>query len=140
MKFNMIKDIDSFKNDIMLGLSGRDILFCGGALVFGGVTYFVLQSQIGEDAASLASTIVAVPFGLCGLYKPNGMPFTEYIKEYYEQKIKNTTLTYKSYDVDLLGDNMAKSAVRESGDSTKKGIIDKFVDMLLANKKKGEED
>lgn len=115
LRFNLIKDIDTFKNDAFLGLTGKEVGLCVAAIISGGVTYFLTHGFLGEDIASILCLGVASPFGLIALYKKNGMSFIEYVKAYRELKVNNKTLYYSSYDVDLIEMKTDDLNVRKRG-------------------------
>ena len=122
LRFNLIKDIDSFKNDAFLGLTVKEVCLCAAAIVVGGATYFTTHGILGEDLSSILCLVTGGPFGLIALYKKNGMSFIEYVKAYRELKVNNNTLYYSSYDVDLLeASNQSKTEENRKGRVKKHG-------------------
>lgn len=72
-------DLDSYKEKVIAGLSLRQLLWCGVALVIGSPTFFILKF-INEDLALYTTLIVAAPAVLMGFYKKDGYNFEQYLK------------------------------------------------------------
>lgn len=71
-------EITAYQAKVMMGMSWRQLLCAGLALLLGGGV-FALTWLLGlKDLTAFATFLVALPFGLMGWVRPRGLPFEEY--------------------------------------------------------------
>ena len=73
------KDISKYESKLIGAFTTRQVV-CGipGILLAVG-SYFLLRNYVAEDIVFFIAFLVAIPFLLCGWYKPYGIPFEKYI-------------------------------------------------------------
>ena len=79
MEIKINKEIRDYKETIFFGLSMRQFIFsliaCGVAVLI----YFLLRNHLGLETLSWICILVAIPFGVLGFVKYNGMNAEEFI-------------------------------------------------------------
>lgn len=76
---NVPRDMSKYEAKLIGPLTTRHVVCLVPGAIVAVLAFFAFKGVLG-DAALLISTILAVPFGLCGLYKPYGIPFEKYAK------------------------------------------------------------
>lgn len=94
------KDIDLYKNDFFKGLSMRETIWGGTALLTGmGIMFFLtLNFKIPAQISSLIGMPVILIIGINGFYKKNNMTFYEMLKKKI-QIAKQKPLVLKDNDI-----------------------------------------
>lgn len=101
MKIPQNKDLEAdYKNEIIKGLDGRDLLFGGIGVCITIITAVTVgfYLKIDYQLCILIGVIPAIPVFIVGFYKIQGMTVFEYFKEYLYDKM--TEELY--YDADEL--------------------------------------
>ena len=80
------RDLTNFKEKFMFGLTLRQIVSFGSALVVGLPVFFVLR-HYHEDLALYAAMILAAPFAAFGIVNKNGLPLEKFIGSYIRCRI-----------------------------------------------------
>ena len=76
------QDVSAFKDDFFKGLSIRECLYGGGALITGAGGILLLHFYFGINinaAVTLCMPVIGI-IGLCGFYQKNGMTLIEIIR------------------------------------------------------------
>jgi len=72
------KDIRSYKEKLIAGLTARQLIAVFIALVICVPTYIYGRRLLGDDLAGWLVMIVALPAGAVGFYRKNGLPFEKF--------------------------------------------------------------
>ena len=87
MEIKINKEIRDYKETIFFGLSMRQFIFsllaCGIAVLL----YFLLRNYLGLETLSWICILGAVPFGVLGFVKYNGMNAEEFIIAWIKSEI-----------------------------------------------------
>ena len=75
MEIKINKEINDYTDQVVWGLSARQALFSGLAIVVAGTVYFTLSARLGEFFTVLLIVFTAGPVALLGFIKYNGMYF-----------------------------------------------------------------
>ena len=99
MEVKINKEIRDYTESIFFGLSLRQFIFsilaCGVALLL----YFLLRNHLGIETLSWVCILGAVPFGVLGFVKYNGMNAEEFIITWIKSEIlMPRVLLFKSYN------------------------------------------
>ena len=99
MEVKINKEIRDYTESIFFGLSLRQFIFsvlaCGVALLL----YFLLRKHLGIETLSWVCILGAVPFGVLGFVKYNGMNAEEFIITWIKSEIlMPRVLLFKSYN------------------------------------------
>lgn len=74
------KDIESYKESVVLGLSATQLIYSMASVVVGGGLILLLYPYIGLTGAAYVAIPVVAPIALGGFYTYNGMNFYEYMR------------------------------------------------------------
>lgn len=90
-------DVSAFKDDFFKGLSPRECLYGGGALVVGvgGILLLHFYLGININAAVTACMPVIGIIGLCGFYQKNSMTLVQIIQNVV-RIVKQKPFTYET--------------------------------------------
>ena len=99
MEVKINKEIRDYTESIFFGLSLRQFIFsvlaCGVALLL----YFLLRKHLGIETLSWVCILGAVPFGVLGFVKYNGMNAEEFIITWIKSEIlMPRVLLFKPYN------------------------------------------
>ena len=96
MMIEINKDIEHYKESIVLGLTARQLFFSLASVVTGGGLVLLLYPYIGLTGAAYVAVPAVVPIALGGFYSYQGMNFYEYMGRKLYFLFGNRTLTYVS--------------------------------------------
>ena len=125
MEIKINKEIRDYKETIFFGLSMRQFIFsliaCGVAVLI----YFLLRNHLGLETLSWICILVAIPFGVLGFVKYNGMNAEEFVVAWIKSQILlPSVLLFKPENIyyELLKEDFEKLEKEEmrSGNSKKK--------------------
>lgn len=90
------KEITEYKEKILFGLSLRQLICVGSAVVLSIGTYFLCTKVFGlsMDFTSYIIIIEAIPIMALGFIKIEGMPFEKYAALFIRHKMGNNKLSY----------------------------------------------
>ena len=74
------KDLTKVKSKVMFGLTKRQLVCFGAAVLIGVPLFFLLQRTAGSSTATFCMIVVMLPFFLFALYEKNGLPLEKIIK------------------------------------------------------------
>lgn len=93
---NVPRDMSKYEAKLIGPFTTRHVVCLVPGAIVAVLAFFALKGVLG-DAALLVSTVLALPFGLCGMYKPYGIPFERYAKTvFYSVVLSPTKKKYKS--------------------------------------------
>lgn len=90
------KDIQNYKESVVLGLTVRQLLFSVLSVVAGGGIVFLTYPYVGLTTSAYIAIPVVAPIALSGFYSYNGMTFMEMMKRKMHFAFVNRALTYIS--------------------------------------------
>jgi len=90
------KDIDRYKESVVMGLTAKQLLFSAASLAAGGGVVLLAYPYTGLTAGAYIAVPVAAPIALSGFYSYNGMGFIEMVKLKLHFAFSNRTLLYIS--------------------------------------------
>lgn len=132
MVIEVNKNIDNYKESVVLGLTGRQLIFSIISLIVGGGIVLLTYPYVGLTTSAYIAIPVVAPIALTGFYSYNGMTFVEMMKLKLHFAFGNRTLTYISTEgqmTDLSSDQA------EKGKQKKAGSMDNKDDFKKAQKK-----
>ena len=68
------KDLTKVKSKVVFGLTKRQLICFGGALLIGVPLFFLLRGPAGNSVAAMCMMLVMLPFFLLAMYEKNGQP------------------------------------------------------------------
>ena len=89
------EDVESYKESVVMGLTGRQFIFSGMAILVGAGIVLCLFSKIGIMASCYIATPVIIPIALMGYYQMNGMNFFQFFSRFVKS-FKAKPLGYHS--------------------------------------------
>lgn len=90
------KDIQNYKESVVLGLTARQLLFSVLSVAAGGGIVFLTYPYVGLTTSAYIAIPVVAPIALSGFYSYNGMTFMEMMKRKMHFAFVNRALTYIS--------------------------------------------
>lgn len=90
------KDIESYQESVVMGLSAKQLIFSIASVIVGGGLILLLYPIVGLTASAYIAIPVIAPIALGGFYTFNGMNFYEYIKRKIHFAFLNRPYTYVS--------------------------------------------
>ena len=90
------KDIQNYKESVVVGLTVRQLLFSVLSVVAGGGIVFLTYPYVGLTTSAYIAIPVVAPIALSGFYSYNGMTFMEMMKRKMHFAFVNRALTYIS--------------------------------------------
>lgn len=94
------KDIEHYKESVVLGLTARQLIFSCLSVAVGGGLVLLLYRHIGLTGAAYVAVPVVAPIALGGFYSYQGMNFYEYMRRKLQFMFWNRTLVYRSTEND----------------------------------------
>ena len=121
------KDIQNYKESVVLGLSARKLIFSVVSLVVGGGIVLLSYPYVGLTTSAYIAIPAVAPIALSGVYSYNGMTFMEMMKRKLHFAFFNRTLTYVSTEgeenirtVRMEEDEQKRKAKRKSSTDKKR--------------------
>ena len=74
------KDLTKVKSKVMFGLTKRQLICFGAAVLIGVPLFFLLRKTVSSSTATVCMIVVMLPFFLFALYEKNGLPLEKIIK------------------------------------------------------------
>lgn len=96
MNIEINKDIDRYKETVVLGLTARQLVYSVLSVGVGGGIVLFLYPYVGLTVSAYIAIPVVAPIALTGFYSYNGMTFMEMMRLRIYFMFGNRTLTYVS--------------------------------------------
>lgn len=119
MVIEVNKDIDRYKESVVLGLTARQLIYSIISVVIGGGIVFLTYPYVGLTTSAYIAIPVVAPIALTGFYSYNGMTFMEMMKLKLHFSFGNKALTYVSTES---AENIRKVRLAEEMAGKKKGL------------------
>ena len=142
MVIEINKDIDRYKETVVMGLTARQLIFSVASIAVGGGLVLILYQYIGLTPSVYVAIPAVAPIALGGFYSFNGMNFYEFMGRKIRMMFKNRPLTYVSAEseevirkIRMEEDAGKKAAEKKRGSlkkthkSSKKGNQEEFENM-----------
>ncbi len=139
MHIEVNRDLDKFKESVVLGLSARQLIYSIIALALGSGIVLLVYPYVGLTIAAYIAVPVVAPIALTGFYSYHGMTFIEMMKLKFHFSGKQKPLPYESTECE---DEITKIRMEETAVTKKNGkktAADKILErkQKKANKKGG---
>lgn len=119
MVIEVNKDIDRYKESVVLGLTARQLIYSIVSVVIGGGIVLLVYPYVGLTTSAYIAIPVVAPIALTGFYSYNGMTFMEMMKLKLHFSFGNKALTYVSTES---ADEIKKVQMAEEMAGKKKGF------------------
>lgn len=96
MVIEINKNIDNYKESVVLGLSARQLVYSVLSVVAGGGIVLLLYRHVGLTVSTYIAIPVVAPIAMTGFYSYHGMTFMEMMKLKMHFAFANRTYTYVS--------------------------------------------
>jgi len=114
------ENVEEYKETVAMGLTGRQVVFSGVALLTGAGVILCLFQKIGIMASCYVATPVIIPIALMGFYQMNGMNFFQFFSRFLKS-FKMKPLLYYSTESDKVYQKMMEVPKKEVSRKEKKG-------------------
>ena len=93
MVIEVNKDIDRYKESVVLGLTARQLIYSIVSVVIGGGIVLLVYPYVGLTVSAYIAIPVVAPIALTGFYSYNGMTFMQMMKLKLHFSFGNKALT-----------------------------------------------
>ena len=134
MVIEVNKNIDNYKESVVLGLTVRQLIFSIISLIVGGGIVLLTYPYVGLTTSAYIAIPVVAPIALTGFYSYNGMTFVEMMKLKLHFAFGNRTLTYISTEgqmTDISSDQAEKGKQKKAVSTDNKGDFKMILMMVL---------
>ena len=108
------KDLEKYKESVVLGLTAKQLIFSIASVVVGGGLILLLYPYIGLTMAAYISIPVVAPIALGGFYSYQGMSFYEVMRRRIYFMFNTKPLTYVSTEnVSIIEQEEAELRIKE---------------------------
>ena len=122
MVIEINKDIDRYKESVVMGLTAKQLIYSIASVVAGGGIVLLLYPYIGLTPSVYVAIPVVAPIALGGFYSFNGMSFYEVMGKKISMMFGNRPLTYVSTEGEaVIKECQQEEAVKSMTDKKKKG-------------------
>ena len=80
------KDLSRIQSKVLFGLTKRQVICFGAAVVIGVPLFFLTKEALGTTTAALCMILVMLPFFLFAMYEKHGQPLEVVIKNVIQTK------------------------------------------------------
>lgn len=123
MVIEINKDIDRYKETVVMGLTAKQLVFSVASVVAGGGIVLLLYRYIGLTPSVYVAIPVVAPIALGGFYSFNGMSFYEVMGRKMRMLFANRPLTYVSTEGEaVIKECQAEEAAKSVADKKGKDI------------------
>lgn len=120
MVIEINKDIDRYKESVVMGLTAKQLIFSVASVMAGGGIVLLLYPYIGLTPSVYVAIPVAAPIALGGFYSFNGMDFYEYMGRKMRMLFSNHPLVYVSTEgEDAIREMHMEEEIRKKPDKKK---------------------
>lgn len=119
MVIEVNKDIDRYKESVVLGLTARQLIYSIVSVVIGGGIVLLAYPYVGLTVSAYIAIPVVAPIALTGFYSYNGMTFIEMMKLKLHFSFGNKALSYESTES---AEEIGKVRLAEEMAGKKKGF------------------
>ena len=117
MVIEINKNIDNYKESVVLGLSARQLVYSVLSVAVGGEIVLLLYRHVGLTVSTYIAIPVVAPIAMTGFYSYHGMTFLEMMKLKMHFAFANRTYTYVSTE----GENAVRQFQQEEETKSRTG-------------------
>ena len=117
MVIEINKNIDNYKESVVLGLSARQLVYSVLSVAAGGGLVLLLYRHVGLTVSTYIAIPVVAPIAMTGFYSYHGMTFLEMMKLKMHFAFANRTYTYVSTE----GEDAVRQFQQEEETKSKTG-------------------
>ena len=117
MVIEINKNIDNYKESVVLGLSARQLVYSVLSVAAGGGIVLLLYRHVGLTVSTYIAIPVVAPIAMTGFYSYHGMTFLEMMKLKMHFAFANRTYTYVSTE----GEDAVRQFQQEEETKSKTG-------------------
>ena len=132
MHIEVNRDLDKFKESIVLGLSARQLIYSIIALALGSGIVLLVYPYVGLTVSAYIAVPIVAPIALTGFYSYHGMTFVEMLKRKLHFSGKQPALKYESTEDE---DEVLRLLLEEENEAKRKSKKT-MADRILAKKDK----
>ena len=132
MHIEVNRDLDKFKESVVLGLSARQLVYSIIALALGSGIVLLVYPYVGLTVAAYIAVPVVAPIALTGFYSYHGMTFVEMMKLKIHFSGRQPELKYESTE----DDEELLRILREETEAQKRKGKKTAADRILEKKQK----
>lgn len=110
------KDIDRYKESVVMGLTARQLFFSVASVVVGGSIVLLLYRYVGMTVSAYIAIPAVAPIALSGFYSYNGMTFMQKMRKKLHFAFRNKPLTYLSTEGET---EVCKIRIEEAAENKK---------------------
>ncbi len=126
MVIEINKNIDNYKESVVLGLTARQLVYSALSVAVGGGIVLLLYRHVGLTVSTYIAVPVIAPIAMTGFYSYHGMTFMEMMKLKLYFAFANRTYTYVSTEGEqairrLRQEEETKNKSVKEGSTGKKG-------------------
>lgn len=122
MVIEINKDIDRYKESVVMGLTAKQLIFSIASVVAGGGIVLLLYPYIGLKPSVYVAIPVVAPIALGGFYSYNGMSFYDVMGRKIRMFFGNRPLIYVSTECEAVIKECQQAEVKKAEtDKKKKG-------------------
>ena len=90
------KDIDKYKESVVLGLTAKQLIYSILSVIVGGSVVFLLYPYVGLTVSAYIAIPAVAPIALTGFYSYHGMSFIQKMRLKFHFAFGNKALAYES--------------------------------------------
>lgn len=152
MVIEVNKDIDRYKETVVMGLTARQLVFSIASVIIGGGIVLLLYRYVGLTVSAYIAIPAVAPIALSGFYSYNGMTFMQMMRKKLHFAFKNKPLIYISTEgepeVEMIRQeemaaekrnskktgrkNKGSTDNKEDFETAKKGMVKMLIFLILA--------
>ncbi len=122
MVIEINKDIDRYKESVVMGLTAKQLIYSVASVVAGGGIVLLLYRYIGLTPSVYVAVPVVAPIALGGFYSYNSMSFYEVMERKIRMMFANHPLMYVSTEGEaVIKECQQAEAAKHVTDKKKKG-------------------
>lgn len=139
MHIEVNRDLDKFKESVVLGLSARQLIYSVIALALGSGIVLLVYPYVGLTVAAYIAVPVVAPIALTGFYSYHGMTFIEMMKLKIHFSGRQPALSYESTEDEEELERLLREEMELKKQKSKKTAADRILEKKekKAAKKKG---
>ncbi|MBR1744355.1 MAG: PrgI family protein [Lachnospiraceae bacterium] len=141
------KDIDRYKETVVLGLTARQLIFSIASVVVGGGIVLLVYPYVGLTVSAYIAIPAVAPIALNGFYSYNGMTFMQMMKKKLHFAFANKPVTYISTEGEAEVEairlaeatedkkkrkNRLNEGSKEDFETAKKGMVKTLIFLIFA--------
>ena len=140
MHIEVNRDLDKFKESVVLGLSARQLIYSVIAIALGSGIVLLVYPYVGLTVAAYIAVPVVAPIALTGFYSYHGMTFIEMMKLKIHFSGRQPALSYESTEDEEELERLLREEMELKKQKSKKTAADRILEKKekkVAKKKGG---